>query len=293
MRKLAAVGVTLVLATTIAGGRPDAQDAGHLRDRRRGRQRHAVRAAVRRVGADRYRQRRRGGDARRRPHHGGGEGRRPQADRSPDHHALARRSFRRDGRTSPAASRSASSSITAPTCSPAGRSTSSCRRCIRRSTPRRSTRSRSRATRSPIAGLDWRIVAAAGEAIKTPLPGAGKPNPYCAAFKPQEVDRTRERAVGRQPHHLRQIPRAASGRSDREQGIRPDVPDQSPRHGRSVGGVASRAGDLEFRSAGARDPAARGDPEQRHAQRRPARRDEDHPFGAAARRISGSCISRS
>ena len=41
-----------------------------------------------------------------------------------------------------------------------------------------------------IAGLDWHIVAAGGEAIKSPLPGAGKPNPYCAAFKPQEVDRT-------------------------------------------------------------------------------------------------------
>jgi competence protein ComEC len=44
-----------------------------------------------------------------------------------------------------------------------------------------------------VAGLDWRIVAAAGEHIKTPLsgaPGAGKPNPYCSAFKPQEVDKT-------------------------------------------------------------------------------------------------------
>jgi len=41
-----------------------------------------------------------------------------------------------------------------------------------------------------LTGLDIRIVAAAGEAIKTPLPGAGKPNPYCASFKPQDVDRT-------------------------------------------------------------------------------------------------------
>ena len=31
---------------------------------------------------------------------------------------------------------------------------------------------------------------AAGEAIKSSLSGAGKPNPYCAAFKPQDVDRT-------------------------------------------------------------------------------------------------------
>jgi beta-lactamase superfamily II metal-dependent hydrolase len=38
----------------------------------------------------------------------------------------------------------------------------------------------------PIAGLDWRIVTSAGKAIKTPLPGGGKRNPYCADFKPRE-----------------------------------------------------------------------------------------------------------
>ena len=44
--------------------------------------------------------------------------------------------------------------------------------------------------RIPIAGLDWRIVTSAGEAITTPLPGAGQPNPLCAVFKPQDVDAT-------------------------------------------------------------------------------------------------------
>ncbi len=44
--------------------------------------------------------------------------------------------------------------------------------------------------RVPMAGLDWRIVTSAGEALKTPLPGAGQPNPYCANFKPQDVDKT-------------------------------------------------------------------------------------------------------
>src|ERR1700688_3324165 len=34
-----------------------------------------------------------------------------------------------------------------------------------------------------IAGLDWRIVASDGEVLKTPLLGAGAPNPYCANFK--------------------------------------------------------------------------------------------------------------
>lgn len=44
--------------------------------------------------------------------------------------------------------------------------------------------------RIPIRGLDWRIVTSAGEAIKTPLPGAGQPNPLCAAFEPQDLDAT-------------------------------------------------------------------------------------------------------
>ena len=44
--------------------------------------------------------------------------------------------------------------------------------------------------RIAIAGLDWRIVTSAGEAIKTPLPGAGAANPYCAANKPQDPDPT-------------------------------------------------------------------------------------------------------
>jgi competence protein ComEC len=41
-----------------------------------------------------------------------------------------------------------------------------------------------------IAGLEWRIVASGGEHIVTPVPGAGKPNPYCANFKPQDPDPT-------------------------------------------------------------------------------------------------------
>jgi competence protein ComEC len=36
------------------------------------------------------------------------------------------------------------------------------------------------------AGLDVRVIASAGEVIKTPLPGAGKPNPYCTNYKPGE-----------------------------------------------------------------------------------------------------------
>jgi beta-lactamase superfamily II metal-dependent hydrolase len=38
--------------------------------------------------------------------------------------------------------------------------------------------------RVPITGLEWRIATSAGNVLKTPLPGGGKPNPYCANFTP-------------------------------------------------------------------------------------------------------------
>jgi competence protein ComEC len=44
--------------------------------------------------------------------------------------------------------------------------------------------------RIPVEGMDWRIVTSAGAAVKAPLPGAGRPNPYCAAFKQQAPDPT-------------------------------------------------------------------------------------------------------
>ncbi|MBI3491090.1 MAG: MBL fold metallo-hydrolase, partial [Acidobacteria bacterium] len=44
--------------------------------------------------------------------------------------------------------------------------------------------------RIAVAGLDWRIVASAGQMIKTPLPGAGRSNPSCASFTPQAADQT-------------------------------------------------------------------------------------------------------
>jgi competence protein ComEC len=36
--------------------------------------------------------------------------------------------------------------------------------------------------------LDWRIVSATKAPLKTTLPGAGAPNPYCAGFKPHDVN---------------------------------------------------------------------------------------------------------
>jgi competence protein ComEC len=37
--------------------------------------------------------------------------------------------------------------------------------------------------RIPITGLDWRIVTSAGQVLKTPLAGGGRPNPACASFE--------------------------------------------------------------------------------------------------------------
>jgi competence protein ComEC len=47
-----------------------------------------------------------------------------------------------------------------------------------------------------LAGLDVRVVTSAGQVIKIPLPGAGKPNPYCANFKPGENNAEDPQSVG-------------------------------------------------------------------------------------------------
>ncbi|HTC86823.1 MAG TPA: MBL fold metallo-hydrolase [Bryobacteraceae bacterium] len=47
-----------------------------------------------------------------------------------------------------------------------------------------------------MADLDVRVVTSAGETIKTPLPGAGMPNPYCASFKPGENNAEDPQSVG-------------------------------------------------------------------------------------------------
>ncbi|HLK49640.1 MAG TPA: MBL fold metallo-hydrolase [Bryobacteraceae bacterium] len=50
--------------------------------------------------------------------------------------------------------------------------------------------------RIALTGLDVRVVTSAGQSIKTPLPGAGKPNPYCANFKPGENNAEDPQSVG-------------------------------------------------------------------------------------------------
>jgi beta-lactamase superfamily II metal-dependent hydrolase len=50
--------------------------------------------------------------------------------------------------------------------------------------------------RIPVNGLDWRIVASHGQVIRTPLPGAGAPNPFCANFKPVDPRAEDNMSVG-------------------------------------------------------------------------------------------------
>jgi beta-lactamase superfamily II metal-dependent hydrolase len=45
-------------------------------------------------------------------------------------------------------------------------------------------------------GANVRVVTSAGDTIKSPLPGAGKPNPYCASFKPGENNPEDPQSVG-------------------------------------------------------------------------------------------------
>ena len=47
-----------------------------------------------------------------------------------------------------------------------------------------------------VAGLDWRVVSAGGQVLKTPLPGAGAPNRYCANFKRHAVNPVSGQPVG-------------------------------------------------------------------------------------------------
>src|SRR5436190_23712069 len=42
----------------------------------------------------------------------------------------------------------------------------------------------------PIKGIEVKVLSAAGNVIDKPLPGAGQPNPDCASFETQEVDKT-------------------------------------------------------------------------------------------------------
>jgi beta-lactamase superfamily II metal-dependent hydrolase len=44
--------------------------------------------------------------------------------------------------------------------------------------------------------VNWLIVTSAGEVIKTPVPGAGKPNPYCSQYRPYDHNAEDPQSVG-------------------------------------------------------------------------------------------------
>jgi competence protein ComEC len=50
--------------------------------------------------------------------------------------------------------------------------------------------------RISISGADVRVITSAGQTIKTPLPGAGMPNPWCAGFKPADSNAEDPQSVG-------------------------------------------------------------------------------------------------
>jgi competence protein ComEC len=50
--------------------------------------------------------------------------------------------------------------------------------------------------RLAVAGLDVRVVSSAGEVLRSPLPGAGSPNPYCASFRPGDNNAEDPQSVG-------------------------------------------------------------------------------------------------
>jgi beta-lactamase superfamily II metal-dependent hydrolase len=50
--------------------------------------------------------------------------------------------------------------------------------------------------RIPLTGLDWRIVSSGGATLTASLPGGGRPNPFCAGFKKQEVNPVSGQPVG-------------------------------------------------------------------------------------------------
>ena len=87
--------------------------------------------------------------------------------------------------------------------------------------------------RIAVAGLEWRIVESAGQPLTSSLPGAGKANPYCAAFKPADPDAT-ENAQSAAVTSPTEDFVPFTWVTYRKQGVRPDVPDKQL--GRSISG---------------------------------------------------------
>ena len=141
-----------------------------------------------------------------------------------------------------------------------------------------------------LAGTDVTVVTSDGNVLQTPIakaPGAGRPNPACAGFKERDetkVDPDNHQSAGFVMAYGT-VPDDRPGRFHLEPRVQVDVPEQSDRHGRSVPDQSPRPRPVGLLGVGARDPAARGDHEQRHAQRR---RRPDVPDSRVLARARGS-----
>ncbi len=120
----------------------------------------------------------------------------------------------------------------------------------------------------PVPGLDWRIVASAGQVTKVALPGGGKPNPACAGVTRRTIPRDPENGqsvgsiVGFGPFRLLDF-------GDLTADIEYDLmcPDQPDRDGGHVLRIQPRHQQRELTRAGARRRAARGGGAEQSGQR--------------------------
>ena len=125
--------------------------------------------------------------------------------------------------------------------------------------------------RLPITGVEWRIATSAGKVLKTPpLPGGGKPNPYCANFTPMAGtaglnDPDDAQSVG-SVDHPRPVPCGRLRRPVANEGARADVSEQSARDRRSAVREQSRRDCVRLAAVRARPAAARRADAERHAQ---------------------------
>ena len=139
--------------------------------------------------------------------------------------------------------------------------------------------------RVPITGLDWRIVTSAGQVLKTPLPGGGKPNPAVRGVHAEGNEQRPDdngQSVG-SVVTFGQFRAIDLGDLLWNKEQRADVPEQSDRHRRRVSRDASRARSVGLSGARPRAPAARGRHAERHAQGRRHAGDADDAVVAGAR----------
>jgi beta-lactamase superfamily II metal-dependent hydrolase len=116
----------------------------------------------------------------------------------------------------------------------------------------------------PFAGITTRVVAAAGQVIRSPLPGAGKPNPFCSPIKPLEAipEDTQSVATYLTFGRFRAL---HPGDLTRDKEYELMCPANRVGAIDVLVGPAPRPGHLELRGVRARAATTRRRPQQRHA----------------------------